>query len=79
MLIINLSKQKIMFFISLDEKYIEILVDEEISKIIPNNHWQNIVDEFLTKIKENQFENGYLEAIKACTSILAKEFPKERK
>lgn len=75
----NISKQKIMFFISLDEKYIEIFADEEISKVIPNNHWQNIVDEFLTKIKENQFENGYLEAIKACNLILAKEFPKETK
>lgn len=75
----NISKQKIMFFISLDEKYIEIFADEEISKIIPNNHWQNIVDEFLTKMKENQFENGYLEAIKACNLILAKEFPKETK
>ena len=66
-------------FISLEEKYIEIFADEEISKIIPNNYWQNIVDEFLTKIKENQFENGYLEAVKACSSILAKEFPKESK
>ena len=75
----NISKQKIMFFISLEEKYIEIFADEEISKIIPNNHWQNIVDEFLTKIKENQFENGYLEAVKACNLILAKEFPKETK
>lgn len=75
----NISKQKIMFFISLEEKYVEIFADEEISKVIPNNHWQNIVDEFLTKIKENQFENGYLEAIKACNLILAKEFPKETK
>jgi uncharacterized membrane protein len=63
----------------MDEKYIEIFADEEISKVIPNSHWQNIVDEFLTKIKENQFENGYLEAIKACGSILTKEFPKETK
>ena len=75
----NISKQKIMFFISLEEKYVEIFADEEISKVIPNNHWQNIVDEFLTKIKENQFENGYLEAVKACNLILAKEFPKESK
>ena len=75
----NISKQTIMFFISLEEKYVEIFADEEISKVIPNNHWQNIVDEFLTKIKENQFENGYLEAIKACNLILAKEFPKETK
>lgn len=76
---ININKQKIMFFISLEEKYVEIFADEEISKVIPNNHWQNIVDEFLTKIKENQFENGYLEAVTACSSILAKEFPKESK
>ena len=69
------TKQVIMFFVSFDEKYVEIIVDEEISKIIPNNHWQSIVDEFITDIKENQLLNGYLKAIAACSSILIEKFP----
>ncbi len=76
---IDTSNGEIIFFISLEEKYVEIFADEKISKVIPNSHWQNIVDEFLKKIKENQFDAGYLEAIKACSSILVKEFPKETK
>jgi putative membrane protein len=69
------SKQKIMFFISLDEKYVEILVDEEIAKIIPNSHWQGIVNEFTQDIKENQFFIAYEKAITACGSILIEKFP----
>ena len=48
-----------MFFISFEEKYIEIITDDEISKNIPNSHWQNIIDEFVISIKENQLLNGY--------------------
>ena len=69
------NKQVIMFFVSFDEKYVEIIVDDEISKLIPNSHWQSIVDEFITDIKENQLLNGYLKAIVACSSILIEKFP----
>ena len=69
------NKQVIMFFVSFDEKYVEIIVDDEIFKLIPNSHWQSIVDEFITDIKENQLLNGYLKAIVACSSILIEKFP----
>ena len=32
-----------MFFISFDEKYAEILVDDEIADVIPNSHWEAIL------------------------------------
>ena len=69
------SKQVIMFFVSFDEKYVEIITDKEILKEIPNNHWQLIVDEFINDIKENSLFNGYLKAIKACNLILIEKFP----
>ena len=69
------SKQVIMFFVSFDEKFVEIVVDEEISKSIPNSHWQSIVDEFISDIKDNQLLNGYIKAIVACSSILIEKFP----
>ena len=64
-----------MFFVSFDEKFVEIVVDEEISKSIPNSHWQSIVDEFISDIKDNQLLNGYIKAIVACSSILIEKFP----
>ena len=69
------TKYAIMFFVSFDEKYVEIITDKEISKEIPNNHWQFIVDEFINDIKEDELSNGYLKAIKACNSILIEKFP----
>ncbi len=71
---LNTKKQNIMFFISFEEKYIEIITDDEISKNIPNSHWQNIIDEFTISIKENQLLNGYKKAISACNAILIEKF-----
>lgn len=71
------NKQAIMFFVSLDEKFVEIITDEEISKEIPNSHWQMIIDEFIIDIKNNQLLEGYLKAIKACSYILIEKFPKK--
>ncbi len=64
-----------MFFVSFDEKYVEIITDKNISEIIPNTHWKFIIDEFINDIKEEQLFEGYLKAIQACSSILIKEFP----
>ena len=72
------TKQTIMFFVSFDEKYVEIIVDDEISKIIPNSHWQSIIDEFIVNIKDNQLINGYVKAIIACSSILIEKFPNNK-
>ena len=69
------SRQTIMFFVSFDEKYVEIITDEEISKLIPKSHWQLIIDEFIVDVKNQQLMKGYLKAIKACSSILIEKFP----
>ena len=69
------TKHAIMFFVSLDEKYVEIICDENISKEIPDIHWQFIIDEFLNDIKANQLSIGYLRAINACSMILIEKFP----
>lgn len=68
------SKKKVMFFISFDEKYIEIIVDDEIADVIPNSHWQNIINEFTQDIKDDEFSTAYKKAIVACSSILIEKF-----
>lgn len=69
------TKHAIMFFVSLDEKYVEIICDENISKEIPDIHWQFIIDEFISDIKTNQISKGYVRAINACSMILIEKFP----
>lgn len=69
------TNQAIMFFVSFDEKYVEIITDSEISKKIANSYWENIVDEFIIDVKNNEVSKGYLKAIKSCSSILVERFP----
>jgi putative membrane protein len=69
------TKQVIMFFVSLDEKYVEIITDEEIAKEIPNEFWQQLVYEFIEDVKKEDFLNGYLKALRTSKAILIKHFP----
>ncbi|PLY07143.1 MAG: hypothetical protein C0625_05880 [Arcobacter sp.] len=69
------TKQAIMFFVSLDEKYVEIITDSVIKEKIDDSYWQTIVDEFIIDVKNNNLSEGYLKAIKSCNEILIKNFP----
>ncbi|MDY0051447.1 MAG: TPM domain-containing protein [Aliarcobacter sp.] len=69
------TNQAIMFFVSLDEKHVEIITDKTISEKIKDEYWQIIVDEFILDVKNNNLSKGYLKAINSCSQILIKEFP----
>ncbi|WP_121628405.1 TPM domain-containing protein [Poseidonibacter antarcticus] len=69
------TKHALMFFVSIDEKYVEIITDENISVNISNDYWQEIVDEFIKDVKNGDLSGGYLKAINTCSIYLIKEFP----
>ena len=69
------TNQAIIFFVSLDEKYVEIITDKTICEKIKDDYWQTIVDEFVKDVKNNNLSNGYLKAMDSCSEVLIKEFP----
>lgn len=69
------TKQAIMFFVSLDEKYVKIISDIKIKNKIPDSYWQNIIDEFIKDVKNKELSSGYVKAIKSCNEILIQKFP----
>lgn len=69
------TNQAIMFLVSFDEKYVEIITDTAICEKIKDDYWQKILDEFIKDIKKNDLSNAYLKAIDSCSEILIKEFP----
>ena len=71
------TNQALMFFVSLDEKYVEIIADDTINSKISNKYFQEIVDAFILDVKNNQLSNGYLKTIQACSEKLIQEFPIE--
>ena len=69
------SKKTIMFFVSLNERYVEIITDENISLKLDNTYWEDIVDTFIVDVQDGQVANGYLKAMQACSEVLILNFP----
>lgn len=70
--------QSVMIFVSLYEKYVEIITDSAIRAKIDNALWQKTIDSFLKNVKNNQFEEGYIQAIHEIGTLLAEHFPIEK-
>lgn len=70
--------QAVMIFVSLYEQYIEIIADSAISAKIDNALWQSMIDAFVEKVKNEAFEEGYLQAITEVGALLVHHFPIEK-
>lgn len=70
--------QAVMIFVSLYEQYIEIVADSAISAKIDNALWQKTIDTFVENVKNDKFEEGYLQAICEIGALLAHHFPIEK-
>jgi putative membrane protein len=68
---------RILLFVSLGERYVEIIADHETHALAPNGTWNKIVDEFLTTVKAGHVADGVLAAIAACGAILKNTHPNQ--
>jgi putative membrane protein len=69
------NHQAVMIFVSLHEHFVKIVVDLGVSDKLQNSIWQKIIDEFTLDVKNGDFEEGYIKAIRAIGEILKVEFP----
>jgi len=69
------ARNGILIFVSIAEHYVEILADQAICEKIDHSQWQQIVDNFVKKIKSRQVVEGFIETINACGDSLAEHFP----
>ena len=66
---------RILFFVSLGERYVEIIADHETHALAPDGAWNKIVDRFLANVKAGRVADGVLDAIAACGAILKTHHP----
>jgi len=66
---------RILLFVSLGERYVEIVADHETHALAPAGSWNKIVDDFLTTVKAGRVADGVLDAIASCGSILKTHHP----
>ena len=68
-------RHRILLFVSLGERYVEIIADPETHAMAPDGAWKKIVDRFLANVKAGRVAGGVLDAIAACGAILKTHHP----
>jgi putative membrane protein len=65
----------VLIFVSVDERYAEILADAQIAKHVESSAWRAIVDDLTAQIGAGEPITGFLNAIHAIAKPLAAHFP----
>jgi putative membrane protein len=65
----------VLLFVSVAERYAEILADAGIHKKVPEAEWQGIVDTLTSAIGEGRAADGFVAAVEAIGARLAQHFP----
>jgi putative membrane protein len=65
----------VLIFVSVAERYAEVLADAAIHGKVPEGTWQTIVDELTAHIGEGRQTEGFVKAIDRVGQHLAKHFP----
>jgi putative membrane protein len=64
-----------LIFVCEAERYVEILVDEGISKRLDNKIWEGIVAAFTQQVKQGQTLQGFVTCVEACGELLKVHVP----
>jgi len=69
-------RNRVLLFVSLGERYVEILADRGTHALVPEGTWDKIVAEFVGAVRAGQVADGILAAIAACGKVLETHHPK---
>ena len=65
----------VLFFVSLAERYVEIVADKGIHEKIGEAHWKDIIDKFVAQVRRARVADGFVDAIGACGAAMATHYP----
>ena len=66
----------VLFFVSLAERYAEIIADHRLHQAAGQAAWDGIVSDFTRHAARGQFADGIIGAAKACGALLEEHHPK---
>jgi len=65
----------VMLFVSVAERYVEVIADKGINDVVQAGAWDWVVAEFVGKVKEGKVADGFVSAVHACGEHLVQHFP----
>jgi putative membrane protein len=69
------ARTGVLIFVSLAERYVEVVADAGISGKVQEQVWDEAVKVLIAAIKRDELGNGFIEAIGICGKVLAEHFP----
>ncbi len=69
------NRTGVLIFVSVAERYGEIIADEGIYQKVSPQVWDQALAALLGHLKKNEVEEGFVTAIKMCADVLAEHFP----
>jgi putative membrane protein len=67
----------LLLFVSVAERYVEIIADKGIHNVVAAGTWDTIVQAFTAKVRRGEIADGFVETIHASGDILHAHFPLE--
>ena len=65
----------VLIFLSLEERYAEVIADAAINAHVPQQKWDAIVGDLVAHAARGEVANGFEAAIASCGRLLAEAFP----
>jgi putative membrane protein len=66
----------VLFFVSLGERYVEVIADRDIHSRVSPDRWEKIVADFVAAVKANRLADGFIAALEACGATLEEHYPR---
>lgn len=72
------KRSGVMLFISVAERHVEIIADKGINDKVLPDEWARIVDAVVSDVRAKKVQDAFLNAIRACGTVLVQHFPEVR-
>lgn len=69
------QRNRILLFVSIGERYVEIIADHETHAAVEGLAWDQMVSNFVAKVKTGRIADGVLAAIESCGAVLGRRHP----
>src|SRR5579883_1400968 len=67
----------VLLFVSLAERYVEIVADKGIHEKLGEARWKEIIAGFVARVRAGQVVEGFVDAIGACGAAMAEHYPRD--
>jgi putative membrane protein len=64
-----------LFFVSLGERYVEVIADRNIHGRVAPDTWDRLVADFIAAVKAGRLAQDFITAVETCGAILETHYP----